>query len=107
MTQSCSDGGADAAQIGGMILASSRGRRRGQDCGDSQGGAGASRVRCDAVAFCADARAALVVTPYDSAILDLGLPDGDGISLLSELRSDGNRILFLLKNVLGLELGDG
>ena len=61
----------------------------------------------DAVAFCADARAALVVTPYDSAILDLGLPDGDGISLLSELRSDGNRILFLLKNVRGLELGDG
>jgi DNA-binding response OmpR family regulator len=50
----------------------------------------------DAVALCADARAALAVTPYDAAILDLGLPDGDGIRLLSELRSGGNRIPILV-----------
>jgi DNA-binding response OmpR family regulator len=50
----------------------------------------------DAVALCADARSALAVTPYDAAILDLGLPDGDGIQLLSELRSGGNRIPILV-----------
>jgi DNA-binding response OmpR family regulator len=50
----------------------------------------------DAVALCADARAALAVIPYDAAILDLGLPDGDGISLLRELRSGGNRIPILV-----------
>jgi DNA-binding response OmpR family regulator len=50
----------------------------------------------DAVALCADASAALAVTPYDAAILDLGLPDGDGIGLLGELRSSGNRIPILV-----------
>ena len=45
----------------------------------------------DAVRLCADARDVLSVTGYDAAILDLGLPDGDGISLLSELRASGNR----------------
>jgi DNA-binding response OmpR family regulator len=50
----------------------------------------------DAVALCADARAALAVIPYDAAILDLGLPDGDGINLLGELRSSGNRIPILV-----------
>src|SRR5215467_11585295 len=44
----------------------------------------------DAVALCADARAALAVTSYDAAIVDLGLPDGDGLSLLGELRAGGN-----------------
>jgi DNA-binding response OmpR family regulator len=44
----------------------------------------------DAVALCADARAALTVTAYDAAIVDLGLPDGDGLSLLAELRASGN-----------------
>ena len=36
----------------------------------------------DAVALSADARAALALVPYDAAILDLGLPDGDGIDLI-------------------------
>src|SRR5215831_15769341 len=44
----------------------------------------------DAVALCADARAALAVTSYDAAIVDLGLPDGDGLNLLGELRAAGN-----------------
>jgi DNA-binding response OmpR family regulator len=44
----------------------------------------------DVVKLCADARAALGVTPYDAAIVDLGLPDGDGLSLLGELRTAGN-----------------
>ena len=46
----------------------------------------------DTVTLCADARAALATTRYDAAILDLGLPDGDGIELLGELRSGGNQI---------------
>jgi DNA-binding response OmpR family regulator len=44
----------------------------------------------DAVALCADAQAALAVTSYDAAIIDLGLPDGDGLSLLGDLRARGN-----------------
>ena len=39
----------------------------------------------DAVALCAEARAALSVTCYDAAIVDRGLPDGDGLSLVGEL----------------------
>jgi DNA-binding response OmpR family regulator len=50
----------------------------------------------DAVASCADARAALAHFPYDVAILDLGLPDGDGLSLLSEARTAGNQIPILV-----------
>jgi DNA-binding response OmpR family regulator len=45
----------------------------------------------DVVSLCADARAALAVTSYDAAIVDLGLPDGDGLSLLGELRTRGNQ----------------
>jgi DNA-binding response OmpR family regulator len=44
----------------------------------------------DAVHLCADARAALETASYDAAIVDLGLPDGDGLSLLGELRANRN-----------------
>jgi len=44
----------------------------------------------DTVALCSEALAALAVTSYDAAIVDLGLPDGDGLSLLGELRAGGN-----------------
>jgi DNA-binding response OmpR family regulator len=44
----------------------------------------------DAVHTYADARAALETTSYDAAIVDLGLPDGDGLSLLGELRGKRN-----------------
>ena len=50
----------------------------------------------DAVTRCSDAREAFAVPCYDAAILDLGLPDGDGIKLLSELRSSGNQIPVLV-----------
>src|SRR5579883_1175795 len=50
----------------------------------------------DAVRLCADARAALAVNPYDIAILDLGLPDGDGMELLGEVRASGNGIPILV-----------
>src|SRR5215470_16515385 len=44
----------------------------------------------DAVHLCADARAALETTSYDAAIVDLGLPDGDGLRLVGELRANHN-----------------
>lgn len=50
----------------------------------------------DTVRFCVDARDALLLTAYDAAILDLGLPDGDGLRLLAELRSARNRLPVLV-----------
>src|SRR5579871_2068388 len=44
----------------------------------------------DTVQLCTDARAALETTSYDAAIVDLGLPDGDGLNLLGELRANHN-----------------
>lgn len=41
----------------------------------------------DAVALAEEARAALATTRYDAALLDLGLPDADGMMLLRELRA--------------------
>ena len=41
----------------------------------------------DIVHLCADAREALALTAYDAAILDLGLPDGDGLKLLTQVRA--------------------
>ena len=45
----------------------------------------------DVVGLCGDARAALAVASYDAAVVDLGLPDGDGLELLRELRTQGNQ----------------
>jgi len=50
----------------------------------------------DTACSCADAREALSLNPYDIAVLDLGLPDGDGMNLLSEVRSAGNQIPILV-----------
>lgn len=41
------------------------------------------------VGSCAAARDALAESPYDAVILDLGLPDGDGLDLLREWRAAG------------------
>ncbi len=38
---------------------------------------------------CAEARDALAESPYDAVVLDLGLPDGDGLDLLREWRGGG------------------
>lgn len=67
----------------------------------------------DAMHMCADAREALAATAYDAVILDLGLPDGDGIGLLSALGSLNSRppVLVLTARdavedrVLGLDAG--
>lgn len=41
------------------------------------------------VGSCAEARDALAESPYDAVVLDLGLPDGDGLELLREWRASG------------------
>ena len=43
-----------------------------------------------------EARDVLTVTAYDAAILDLGLPDGDGIKLLGEIRAARNPLPVLV-----------
>jgi DNA-binding response OmpR family regulator len=59
-------------------------------------GLGRAGFTVDVVGLCGDARAALAVTSYDAAIVDLGLPDGDGLELLRELRTCGNRTPILV-----------
>ncbi len=67
----------------------------------------------DSVACCGDAEEALSVIPYDAAILDLGLPDGDGLEVVRRLRSSGNLVPMLVltardaveDRVLGLDTG--
>lgn len=58
---------------------------------------------CEAAGFAADtcndleeARAALATARYDIAVLDLGLPDGNGLDLLSSLRRKGSELPVLV-----------
>jgi len=65
------------------------------------------------VGSCAAARDALAESAYDAVILDLGLPDGDGLDLLREWRSAGfNEPVLILSardevedRILGLNRG--
>ena len=50
----------------------------------------------DAVDTVADARAVIPLVSYDAVILDLGLPDGDGLDLVTELRRAGSRLPVLV-----------
>lgn len=60
-----------------------------------------------------EAESALAVTPYDLVVLDLSLPDGDGIDVLKRLRSrrDGVPVLAATardavdQRIMGLDLG--
>jgi two-component system, OmpR family, response regulator QseB len=47
---------------------------------------GARGFAVDEAASADEARAALAVTSYDALVLDLGLPDADGLKLLEEMR---------------------
>lgn len=65
------------------------------------------------VETCAEARDALADSPYDAVVLDLGLPDGDGLDLLREWRAAGfNEPVLILSardavedRIRGLNLG--
>jgi DNA-binding response OmpR family regulator len=67
----------------------------------------------DAVATAADAHEALSLVAYDAAILDLGLPDGNGLTLLARTRRAGNKLPVLVltardaveDRVIGLDTG--
>jgi DNA-binding response OmpR family regulator len=67
----------------------------------------------DTVHRCEEARAALSTISYDAAILDLGLPDGDGLGILKTLRARGNAVPVLVltardaveQRVAGLDTG--
>lgn len=50
----------------------------------------------DAVALCEEAAEALAANPYDAVILDLGLPDGDGLALLKDVRGRRNMVPVLV-----------
>jgi DNA-binding response OmpR family regulator len=67
----------------------------------------------DAVRLCSEAEAALAANRYDTVILDLGLPDGDGLGLLKNMRQRGNTVPVLVltardaveQRVAGLDSG--
>jgi DNA-binding response OmpR family regulator len=50
----------------------------------------------DTVGLYGDAQAALAANPYDAVVLDLGLPDGDGLGLLKKMRNGGNTVPVLV-----------
>jgi DNA-binding response OmpR family regulator len=50
----------------------------------------------DSVTGIGDARAALDIAVYDALILDLGLPDGDGLDMLRRLRGVGDPVPVLI-----------
>lgn len=50
----------------------------------------------DAVDTAAAGTEALRLVGYDAVILDLGLPDGDGLVLLADMRREGNRVPVLV-----------
>lgn len=76
-------------------------------------GLGRAGFPADRVATVAEARQALVANSYSAAILDLGLPDGDGLTMLRALRAgeDSTPVLILSARggvqdrVRGIELG--
>ncbi|WP_343502400.1 response regulator [Alloyangia pacifica] len=59
-------------------------------------GLGLSGFTADAVATLGDARAALAGSDFAGLVLDLMLPDGSGLELLSEIRRGGSELPVLL-----------
>src|ERR1700757_2311190 len=61
----------------------------------------AAGYEADVLGSIEDARAVLQTTFYAALILDLGLPDGDGLALLRELRHRNNPIPVLVLTARG------
>jgi DNA-binding response OmpR family regulator len=58
-------------------------------------------IPCDAVGTASEASAALATTQYSATVLDLGLPDGDGLAILRELRNRSDAIPVLILTARG------
>lgn len=63
-------------------------------------GLGLVGATVDAVTSCADGLAALAMASFDAVVLDLMLPDGSGLDLLSHMRAAGNATPVLLLTAL-------
>jgi two-component system response regulator QseB len=63
-------------------------------------GLGLYGATLDVVASCTDGQAALATDEFDAVVLDLMLPDGSGLDLLTSLRAKGDRIPVLLLTAL-------
>ena len=61
-----------------------------------QAGLALHGLGCDWAASCDAARAHLAARPYDACVLDLGLPDGDGLALLRQWRTAGQAMPVLI-----------
>jgi DNA-binding response OmpR family regulator len=64
-------------------------------------GLGEAGFRTDVLSTVAEARTALTGTHYGAVVLDIGLPDGDGIDFLRELRAGGNATPVLVLTARG------
>lgn len=67
-------------------------------------GLGLEGFEVDSVASCADARAAVATQDHAAIVLDIGLPDGSGLELLTEWRRAGVKTPILLltaRNLIG------
>ena len=64
-------------------------------------GLGAAGFAADLVATAGDARAALMTRRYSAVVLDLGLPDDDGLAVLHELRDRNDAIPVLVLTARG------
>lgn len=60
---------------------------------------------CDWGASIKEASELLAVNPYDFVLLDIGLPDGNGLSLIEEARNSGSEAYFIVITAKG-ELQD-
>ncbi len=59
-------------------------------------GLGRAGFAVDTAATAADSEEAMAVGDYEAVILDLGLPDRDGLSLLAEMRRRGDTMIVLV-----------
>lgn len=68
-------------------------------------------LNCDIAGNLDDARTLLKVSSFDAILLDLGLPDGDGLDLLKDLGTDRPPVLILTargslqERIAGLNMG--